>query len=940
MENNQKKEKKIISSGELKGYNRCDLRRKSDLPIERGKGSENVFEKAVLIKDMIRKKLFGVADNDEIEATLEMNFQNMDYPTEETAKLNAADAFRQIMRYTSSEDRVPDIAESKVVRPFDLFDVKVKPDYIFTGVKDFEYKQTVGKKTTTFTVPQRYIEVVKIKCSKPNVSITGKQKDEGMMQCLELYTMLLYARSLVKPGEQLNVCASYYFLRKNSDNSATKTFNSDFFDNKGAGNIVTLWEAYTSGMTTDIDAIFKPQFEEFAEGEHECSGKTCDGCDFYEICNYTKPPKMIPEEHTVSGPVKAGTIKLTKMQQDVVDFRKGIACVNAGAGAGKTTCIALRTANLIKEEKHPEKICMLTFTNTGAEEMRNRIGLYLKEYGLEKDAHKITSTTFNAFGYDIVKKHYEELGFSKEPGLVDEIERSAMIAEILKESDVIDGLDYRNFNANLPFCKGALVVMKKLFDIIKRDNLQSHQANEMYAALDSRFHGFAPLRSEDAKVFAAYEKYDKQLRDQDLIEYADQENLVFKMLEMHQDYFKAGGGYEHIIVDEFQDTNELQFELLKKLIDVPDFKSFMVVGDDSQSIFAFRGSSPEYIIHFFDALGMNGTKFDMTENHRSTKRIIDFANKINDLNKNKVEKELLATKEDGEPVEVNVFWKKNEDLEFARDMIRKEHENGMAYEDIAYIAYTRNELLKMATLLTEAEIPCVMLNPEPMLENSRVIAAIALVKFMCDPDATKQALIYTNAKHKGDVLNEDSTKIKNEIQDLDQYITVMLDEEENVQISKLKGLLSAIDDDDEVYEKFMQMVFEKKDFDRMLNFCISFELYGQDQTCKREHYYPGVVLTTAHSSKGKEWPVVINNLSSYHSKELRSTFTAAFEERRRLLFVSATRAKKKLYLIGQAVAFGSKKENDRTLNEFLVESCTVLGQIFPPEPTTEKKGKK
>ena len=109
---------------------------------------------------------------------------------------------------------------------------------------------------------------------------SGKYKDTGMFQNLELYCMLLYARSLVQPGETVNICASYYFLRKNNDNSATKEFDLDFFENKGAGNVVTLWEEYTPGKKTELDLHFEPQFKEFLDGEAITDDNTCKYCDF------------------------------------------------------------------------------------------------------------------------------------------------------------------------------------------------------------------------------------------------------------------------------------------------------------------------------------------------------------------------------------------------------------------------------------------------------------------------------------------------------------------------------------------------------------------------------------------------------------------------------------------------------------------------------------
>lgn len=926
-----------LNSRNLKGCNRCSIRRGRNLSLKNGKGIDYVYEKAVLIKDMIRKGLFHVATDEEIEATLEMSFRDFGYPTEETAKLHAADAYRQIMRYIHCEQREPEPAHTKTVNPFGLMDVKVKPDYIFSGVKDFPYEEVVGKKKNTFMVPKKYIEVVKIRCSKPDTSASGRYKDTGMFQNLELYCMLLYARSLVQPGETVNICASYYFLRKNNDNSATKEFDPDFFENKGAGNVVTLWEEYTPGKKTELDLLFEPQFQEFVEGEKITDETVCQHCDFYELCHYTKPPKVLEEGETGHAvPVK--DLRLTESQQQVVDFRNGIACVNAGAGAGKTMSIALRTAKLLSEGVLPEKICMLTFTNTGAEEMRSRIGLYAEELGCTADVRKLVSTTFNAFGYGIVKANYEELGFSEEPGLIDDVERSSIIADIIKDP-VIPGLDYRNFYSSLPSCKGALFIAKKAFELIKKDTIDS--PGVLYEQLKKYFSPTDGIAACTA-LLQAYKTYDAELRKRSLIEYADQELMVFEVLKKHPGYF-IKNGYEHIVVDEFQDTNELQFELLKCLIGTPAFKSFMVVGDDSQSIFAFRGSTPQYIIHFFDMLGMQGEVINMTENHRSTPQIIEFANSINSINKNRVEKDLDAVKDGGRPVSVEVFWKNGADTAFAVDTIKAEHANGTAYEDIAYIAYTRSELLKMGTLLTEADIPWVMLNPEPMLENSRVLAALALVNFINDADATREALIYLNAKHGGDILNAmTDEEIGAELQKLDGQVDRLYDTEDPEQQTAIfLAMLTEIDDDDEIYEGFIEMVKQKKDFESMTEYCRLFAVYGDRQACKREKSYPGVVLTTAHSSKGKEWPVVINNISKYHIKEIgRNPHSDEFEERRRLLFVSATRAKEKLYVIGQAVAYGSKKNNDRTLNEFLLESCEAAGVAFPPEPEPAKKAKK
>ena len=194
------------------------------------------------------------------------------------------------------------------------------------------------------------------------------------------------------------------------------------------------------------------------------------------------------------------------------------------------------------------------------------------------------------------------------------------------------------------------------------------------------------------------------LMNDNLIEYADQELLIMDLLAKNPYYFEDYG-YKHIMVDEFQDTNDLQLEILKKLIDTPFFESFMVVGDDSQSIFGFRGSNPRIIIDFWNKIGEEGEDFYLLENHRSTPEIINFANKINALNIHRVVKDLVAARPSGKPVIVDGFWDKESSNKFVVNTIKQKIKEGKKYEDICYIASTRLELMAMGTVLTENNIP-------------------------------------------------------------------------------------------------------------------------------------------------------------------------------------------------------------------------------------------
>lgn len=648
------------------------------------------------------------------------------------------------------------------------------------------------------------------------------------------------------------------------------------------------------------------------------------------VCNFTKPPEYIEKELTQKS---LDSISLTEAQEKVIGFRKGFARVNAGAGAGKTMCVALRTAFLLSEGVDPAKICLLTFTNTGAAEMKERIGLYCEDFGLNINLDTLTVTTFNSFGDKIIHKNYEELGFEKEPRLIDDIEQSKIVAEMLKDNVVAD-LDYRNFNMNMPFVKGALPTAKKAFEIIKRENLSNESdVDVLWEKMKNESYDIA--KTAAAALIELYGEYDDQLRERSLIEYADQELLIFELLKKNPFYFEDYG-FEHIIVDEFQDTSQLQFEILKNIINSSlEFKSFLVVGDDSQSIFGFRGSNPQFIIEFEEKLGERVQDFYLLENHRSTKSIIDFANKINSLNKNRVVKDLIPTREKGESVIVEAFEKKNEEEDHIVSIIKEKIDEGHPLEDIAYIASTRSQLLKMGTRLTEEGIQWIMLNPEPMFSNSRIEGALSLARYLADNTATKDLFVYLNAVNNSEILEKKTdeeilsfiekqkTALSSFYSDVDDAV------KRNWLINYLEYLKGHKEVSDEVYEAFLKKVLVWDTYEEMLEYMLDFGVYGEREAAKRCKDYPGVVLTTAHSSKGMEWPIVIDEISKYHDKNLRDE--KDIEEKRRLFFVSATRARDELYVVAQRYAYGSKGNgksipDTRVQNIFLREAVWAVEQ--------------
>lgn len=919
-------EKKVFRMYELSGSDACNARRSFDFAVK--EKESDIFQKAVVTKTIIHDYFDGKLLLPDLEDEVREKMKNVSFLSEEQREVQMMDTLRQIQRYIMSEKRTPTVAPPADIDVSDEMTVIVSPDYYF-----------INTAVTKEGEEDNELEVIKIKCSKPGLTSTQANQDIG------LYAMLRYAKELQEAKRFPNVKrlkASYYYLGKANDSYSTEkpNFDPDFFNNVGGKNIVSLTDDVNPGFS---DARFAPILDGFLAGipSEECTKDDCDHCQLHDICKFTEPPIILVKEEKAKS---LNGLMLTPSQQKAIEYQKGICRINAGAGAGKTAVIALRVANLLTMGVKPEEICLVTFTNAGAEEMRTRIQAYIADFGFEESEAKdmakaMTIQTFNAFGDDIIKKDYAKVGFSEPPTVIDDTERSIIIARIINEAvaeprynasgrkipNPLKKLNWRAFTANSKYAKGAITVAKKVFDIMKVNNYTAADLPDIAKDLGADYSRFIGDQQCLLELAVLYDKYDEELRAENLIEFADQQVLVFELLHDDPYYFERFG-FKHIIVDEFQDSDAKQVEMIRLLSECPTFESLMVVGDDSQSIYAFRGTTNDFIINFDTYMGQTIDDIYLLENHRSTPEIIEFANKINSNNIHRVIKDLVATRPHGKPVVVQGFLTPAEERKFVIDSIKEHLDAGVKPEDIAIECYTKYELLEMANLLQAEGIPSVMLNPEALVENSRVRATVALVNALYDASDTKDMLVYANAAIGGGVLSMSEEAIQEELEKTADLITTyhsMPTEEEKKQY--LFALFERINyNEDEIYSEFLKKLAFKP-LPKILEYIHEFYLYGSDSAIKRTHTYPGIVLTTAHSSKGLEWPVVYNMISKYDGSELPKN-TASIEERRRLLFVSATRARDELYVTGQYVAYG--KKGDYQYNRFLIESYHAVGMEF------------
>ena len=908
------------------------------------------------IASLLKDKSKGVYDPSGLQKEVENFFldpeSGFNWKHDQQAKEQAYDTTCQILRYVNSENRKPMYLNGReIVMPTGKV-VYVKPTEVFIS---------------TNTKGQRIIEVVKIKTSKPKISQT--KAENGHEDAIVLEELLKFGQTLLSKHGEEYVIASVYYLRKDSDkysdtNGLNGNFDENFFDlknsatgSKGGKNIVKIIETYRNGLKLtlgynsearvhksfalpDYDQIFKESCEHaYSKVEaSECSPTLCETCPIKAMCpkHYTEAPLAINAEKEV---VKAKRMKLTTAQQAAADFDSGLCRINAGAGAGKTSVVKSHFISLCNKGFDPTKILVITFTNSGAEEMRSRIVSGLKRNGVDVEPEDLWILTFNAFGDIILKSNYYKLGYEVAPKLIDDIERSRIITEVLKENPVIKGLDYRNFTLNKQHGKGALPVTAAVFSLAKKYSLSAYVDSIRCAEMMRDKFAIGISAGTSKELLKLYPKYEDKLHESNLIEFDDQIANIFELLFHEPDLFE-NLGFEHIIVDEFQDTDQQQIDILKQLIDCPSFKSLMVVGDDSQAIYGFRETSPDYIIHFEDYIGSPLTDIYLVENFRSTPEVIDFANKINNMNTSKIAKNLVATRPSGDPVTVVGFGDTNQEYSYIVEQIKQNIADGVKPEDIAFIGYTKSELRKMGDLLSKEGITSVMMNPELLQENSRVLAGLAMLKALQNPADRKSLLTYASSLNGKNIMDLSFAKAQKAILFAENKLAECRRMPEPTKKAQIVELLKELDrNDDEVYESFITSIEFKPTVGEMYNYARDFEEFGDRAAVRRSHSYPGVVLTTAHSSKGLEWPIAYVSVSKFDD-EVLSRKLETVEERRRLLFVSATRARDRLIVTGTWVAYTTSNEfnpkvKTRWYNKFLLNAFEAIGEEFSDEDLTK-----
>lgn len=668
-------------------------------------------------------------------------------------------------------------------------------------------------------------------------------------------------------------------------------------------------------------------------------------------------------------------VKYNPAQQEAIVSDKKYIRVIAGAGAGKTQVNSEVIAHKLNAlGAKPEEILAITFSKNGATEIKDRAARTAGHV-----LPGLTATTFNALENEITLDNWEKFGFRHRPSVIDDVQDLPMCDILLRRHPILEwtGSSFKNYTMTSGFgTNGALRIVSDIMHhcskLLMRKNFSAITYRDM---IDDEI---VPPASKELtpaiidKIISFYPEYEEMKKGNDpefntpVITFDEQISFCMRVLEDDPNYLDDHYDFAYIIVDEAQDTSEDQIEFLNHIINMKKFKSLIVVGDDSQAIYeSLMGTSPDYLINLQNFLyewdKETGIKTPikihdivMDTNYRSVGSVIEMANRVIDKNTNKFDKQLVAFREYGEKPTVEGFYRKEDQkptkaqLKSKAPLVLQEGQyDKMARDikalidsdptinlnDIAVLAYSKNELLAVADKLTELGIPSKFGAPEKLVDNNRVQAVLKFAHLVYkDPDTfSDDTLVVANALADGNLIEEDVDTLVEKLSEVNEYVKAIRESHELKKKELFIKMLRMIAHGDEAVLNFEEK-FKDMDFEEIIKYCDDFEIYGDNMQYKRSQLGEGVMLITAHSSKGLEWKYVFGSITGFHKLGKKSISRRKQEELRRLLFVLITRARDVLKLYGLYAVSGNAKDG-HVYNMFLKECFDALDKTFAPNFT-------
>lgn len=612
---------------------------------------------------------------------------------------------------------------------------------------------------------------------------------------------------------------------------------------------------------------------------------------------------------------------LNEAQRAAVEYIDGPSLVIAGAGSGKTRVLTYKIAYLLSQGMKPWSIMALTFTNKAAREMKERIG---KLVGNDLAQH-LYMGTFHSIFSRILRAEAEHIGFNSNFTIYDESDSRSLIKAIVKEM----GLDDKKYK---PAAVHAKISMAK-------NNLMSAAAYESDAAIFEQ--NKRAQMPEVGKIFVAYVQRCKQANAMD---FDDLLTLTYQLFREHEDIrHKYAARFDYVLVDEYQDTNHVQMSIVMQLCQ--EKQRVCAVGDDSQSIYSFRGANIDNILNY--QRQFQGTRlFKLEQNYRSTQTIVEAANSLIKHNRNQIPKDVFSENAKGEKILYKPAYSDKEEAAIvAKDVKRIRREDGCQYSDFAILYRTNAQSRSFEEEFRKQGIPYRIYGGLSFYQRKEIKDIIAYFRLVANPDdeeAIKRIINYpargigaTTVLKIADCAHQNQVSFWEVIGAPEQYglavnkgtmnkletfrllISSFIERAQTTDVYELgdaiikesgisQDIMSGKDADDlarqENLEEFLSgmsaFVEERREEGRFDELFLQDYLQDvallTDADSDGDKDEPRVSLMTVHAAKGLEFPTVfvVGLEENIFPSPLSAASLRELEEERRLLYVAITRAEK------------------------------------------------
>lgn len=633
---------------------------------------------------------------------------------------------------------------------------------------------------------------------------------------------------------------------------------------------------------------------------------------------------------------------LNDRQKEAVLYNEGPLLIIAGAGAGKTKTLTTKIAYLIEEGlAYPYNVLAITFTNKAAKEMKDRL------YGIIGDlAQKVQVSTFHSFGLKLLRENYAKLGYEANFVIMDSDDSLTVVKKIVKDL----GYDPKIYNPR--------AIRNKISSC--KNEMMTPEIYERYAVSDY-----------EKVMHKVYEKYEEKLKKNNSVDFDDLLLLPIKLFKENPSVLQRYQElYQYILIDEYQDTNEAQY-ILSKLISAKSRK-ITCVGDDSQSIYSFRGANYKNILNF-EKDYKDAKTILLEENYRSTSTILDAANQVIKNNTQRKDKNLWTSRGKGEKIKYYRAYNERDEAQYVIRKVKELRNKDVEYKDIAVLYRTNAQSRVLEEEMLKENMPYRVIGSFYFYSRKEIKDLIAYLRLIHNSKDNVSLLRVINTPKRGIGLktienltikaDEIGTSIYDAISsgkelEFKKTIEQLKSLSEELTLTELidkvldaSGMRQELESEKtleaevrlenlEEFKSITKSFEEREGLVSLEDFLLEISLISDVEEYKDDPNR--ISLMTVHSVKGLEFNhVFVVGMEEGIFPHMNSLMeTSELEEERRLCYVAITRAKDDLHLINarRRTLFG--KEQINPVSRFIGEINKDLIETNVKEQELPKQEKK